>query len=172
VIEGSVDTFGVKQKVLAPFIFAECAVTGVVYLDVLEEFLLPIFDGEGPNDRLFIKTEHLRIFRLRFRRDFVDRRFSRKWIAEAALSLCHLVLLTSHYLIFFWGPVQDTVHVPSLSTALPYLATRRRALVATSTPAIYKYVDWNKDMICAGLLTVSSLNIYKLLSAAYKNSII
>ena len=37
------------QSVLA-FIFAKCTVTGVVYLDMFDEFLLPIFIEEDPND--------------------------------------------------------------------------------------------------------------------------
>jgi hypothetical protein len=37
------------SKVFWPFHFAECPVTGVVYLDMFDEFLLPIFIEEGPN---------------------------------------------------------------------------------------------------------------------------
>jgi hypothetical protein len=36
-------------------VFAKFAVTGIVYLDMLEEFLTPILEEEGPNDMLFQK---------------------------------------------------------------------------------------------------------------------
>lgn len=39
-----------------PFHFSECTVTGVVYLDMLDEFLLPIFIEEGPNGMLLQQT--------------------------------------------------------------------------------------------------------------------
>jgi len=37
------------SKVFWPFHFAECTVTGVVCLDMFDEFLLPIFIEEDPN---------------------------------------------------------------------------------------------------------------------------
>jgi hypothetical protein len=40
-----------RQQVSAKF-----AVTGTVYLDMLEELLMPILEEEGPNDMLFQKS--------------------------------------------------------------------------------------------------------------------
>jgi hypothetical protein len=37
------------SKVFGPFHFAECTVTGVMYLDMYDELLLPIFIEEDPN---------------------------------------------------------------------------------------------------------------------------
>ena len=44
------------SEVFWPFHFSECTVTGVVYLDMLEEFLLPIFIEEDPNGMLLQQT--------------------------------------------------------------------------------------------------------------------
>jgi hypothetical protein len=41
-----------KQNVFGPFFFAGHTVTGIVYLDMFEEFLMPILE-EGPDDTLF-----------------------------------------------------------------------------------------------------------------------
>jgi hypothetical protein len=44
-----------KVKVFGPFLFAEHTVTGIVCLDMLEKFLMPLLEGEGPDDILFQK---------------------------------------------------------------------------------------------------------------------
>jgi hypothetical protein len=56
VVEGTRDslTFSIlwhctTTKVFCPFRFAKCTVTGVVYVDTYDEFLLPIFIEGDPN---------------------------------------------------------------------------------------------------------------------------
>ena len=44
---------GFKQNVFRPFIFGEHIVTGVVYLDMLKEFLMAVLEEEGPNNMLY-----------------------------------------------------------------------------------------------------------------------
>jgi hypothetical protein len=38
---------------LGLFFFAARTVSGIVHLDILEEFLMPILKEQGPNDMLF-----------------------------------------------------------------------------------------------------------------------
>jgi hypothetical protein len=42
-----------KQKVFTPLFFSESTVTGIVYSDILEEFLMPVLEKRGPDDMLF-----------------------------------------------------------------------------------------------------------------------
>jgi hypothetical protein len=42
-----------KNEVFWPFFFAESTVTGIVYMDMLEQNLMPILQEEGLNDILF-----------------------------------------------------------------------------------------------------------------------
>jgi hypothetical protein len=51
-----------KQNVLGPFFFAERTVTGIVYLDMLEELLVPILEEVCPMTCCPNKTERLRIY--------------------------------------------------------------------------------------------------------------
>jgi hypothetical protein len=64
--------------------------------------------------------------------DFLNRKFPENWLAEAGLSLGHLVLLTLFPLIFFfWGYVQGAVYVLPLAITLLELAREIGAAVAT-----------------------------------------
>jgi hypothetical protein len=42
-----------KQKAFGPFFYAECTVTGTVYLDMLGEFLRTLLEEQGPDDIMF-----------------------------------------------------------------------------------------------------------------------
>jgi hypothetical protein len=42
-----------KQKASGPFFYAECTVTGTMYLDMLGEFLRTNFEERGPVDMMF-----------------------------------------------------------------------------------------------------------------------
>jgi hypothetical protein len=55
------------SKVFWPFHFAEYTVTGVVYLDTLDEFLFPIFIEEGANGLLLQQDEVLPNFHVAVR---------------------------------------------------------------------------------------------------------
>jgi hypothetical protein len=57
-------------------------VTGIVYLDRLDEFLLPVLEVEGPDDMLFQQEGGLHIST-----DFLNRKFQRNGLAMAAFNL-------------------------------------------------------------------------------------
>jgi hypothetical protein len=44
--------FFVQSELFGPFFFAESSVNGAVFLDMLEEFLLPILGAESPDGML------------------------------------------------------------------------------------------------------------------------
>jgi len=62
-----------QQKVFWPFHFTECTVTGVVYLDMFDEFLLPIFMEEDPNGMELQQDGALPNFHIAFRGDLLHR---------------------------------------------------------------------------------------------------
>jgi hypothetical protein len=63
-----------KQNAFWPLSFAECTVSGIVYLDMLEEFLTPILEEEGPDDMLFQQDGALPHFHKEVT-DFLNRKF-------------------------------------------------------------------------------------------------
>jgi hypothetical protein len=71
----------IHTELLGPICLSELTVTLVVYLDVLEEFIMTILEEEGPNENYSI----LRVCTKKVGRDFLDRKFPRKWIGEGAL---------------------------------------------------------------------------------------
>jgi hypothetical protein len=83
--------------------FAQSTVTGALYLDPPEEFLMPIrvWKKEGSNDVLYSwKMEPVHISTLEFGRDYLDRKFPLKHgLAEAVPSFGRLVPLTFYYMI-------------------------------------------------------------------------
>lgn len=58
--------------------------TAALYLNMLEEFLVPILKEQGPNHVLFQQdgAERLRLFSLYSYFGFVGRKFSWKWIGR------------------------------------------------------------------------------------------
>jgi hypothetical protein len=85
---------------------------------MLEEFLKPILQEEGPNDMLF-RLPH-------FRTEvqvFLGERFPGKWICRGEPTAWPPLAADLRPIEFlFWGYIKDAVNVPSLSTALQELA--------------------------------------------------
>jgi hypothetical protein len=73
---------------------------------------------------------------------------------------------------FFWGYIKDAVCVLSVPITAPKLPGRTQAAAGTIKPPGLQMsgINFNTDMVRAGLLTVPSLNICKLLSVGYKNT--
>jgi hypothetical protein len=62
----------IHTEVFGPFCLAE--LTLVIYLDVLEKFIMIVLEEEGPDEIYSI----LRVFTLQLGRDFLERTFPRK----------------------------------------------------------------------------------------------
>jgi len=73
--------------------FHESSVTGTASLGMLEQYLMPILQEEGPSEMPFQQDgEPLHLHHEVT--DFPDRQFPGKWIDRASLLLVHLVHLT------------------------------------------------------------------------------
>jgi len=76
----------------SPFIFGEHIVTGVVYLDMLKEFLMTVLEEEGPNNILYQQYFMLPNFTVLFG--------------------------TVHHCFFFRGCIKDAAYISPLSAIL------------------------------------------------------
>jgi hypothetical protein len=95
-----------KQNVFRHFFFAERTVTGIVYVDMLEEFLVPILEEQSPDGLLFRQYGAHQHFH-REVTDFLNRKFPEKFIGggEAITWPPDLPPLD----VFFWGYIRDAV---------------------------------------------------------------
>lgn len=71
--------FAPSKQVCWPFFFAKRTMTGCAYLDMLEEFLMPRLQEEGPNDIVFHQDGVPPHF-LNEVHAFLEERFPGKWI--------------------------------------------------------------------------------------------
>jgi hypothetical protein len=79
-------------------------VTGVIQLDTFEKFLMMIQfweEKKNPNHQLLQKdgVGNICIFTLQFRTSWIEN-FNENKLADTALTLGHLILLTLHHFIF------------------------------------------------------------------------
>jgi hypothetical protein len=122
-----------KQIVFGPFLIAEYTVTGTVYLDMLEEFLMPILEEECHNNMLFQQGRappHLH----KEMTDFLNCKFPEKWIGRGkpiTWPPCSPDLTPRDF--FFWGYIKDAMYMPPLATTMLEPAGRIRDVVATVT---------------------------------------
>jgi hypothetical protein len=99
----------------------------------VEEFLLSVLKEEGPDVMLFQQHRASPHFHQEVTY-FLNRKFPEKWISRGGPVTWppRSPDCTSHD-IFFWGHINDSVHVQPLATTLPELAGRIRDVVATVT---------------------------------------
>jgi hypothetical protein len=114
--------------------------------------------------RLFFKTEHHRIFRLRFRRDLLDRKFPRKWIGRGGSIILqpsspdptspfllvgggggvYRILFTFHHCPLLWHSLLGEYELLRLYLPLPYTDcglednTMCDRLLTVSLPSFYR----------------------------------
>jgi hypothetical protein len=97
---------------------------------MLEEFLMPILEEEGPGDTLFQQDGAPPHFHKKAM-DFLNRKFAEKWFGGAGLSLGHLIRITLLHL--FRGYIKHAVYVLPLVTTVSELVGRIRDALATVT---------------------------------------
>jgi hypothetical protein len=71
-----------QSKVCGPFFFAEAAVTGLLYLDMFEQFLEPQLLANGILDTVVFQQNGAPCHYARIVRDYLDRRFPGRWIGR------------------------------------------------------------------------------------------
>lgn len=124
-----------REKVYGPFFFHEVSVTGVIYLDMLHEWLMPQLQEDSDNF-IFVQDGapphwHSQV------RNYLDERLPGRWIGRASEE--NMVykrwpprspdLTPCDY--FLWGYVKDKVFVPPLPVDIDDLKQRITNALAT-----------------------------------------
>jgi hypothetical protein len=93
----------------------EKIITGIVYLDMLEQFLIPQLDEDDQEGHIHFQQDGAPLHYLEAVREYLDTRFLGRWIGRAAPIAWppRSPDLTPLY-FFFWGFVKDRVYVPPL----------------------------------------------------------
>jgi hypothetical protein len=100
--------------VYGPFFFMKTTITGIVYLDMLQQFLIPQLDKDGQKRRIHFQQDGAPSHYLGEVRKYLSTRFPDRWIGRAALiawSPCSPDLTPLHF--FCWGFNKDRVFVPT-----------------------------------------------------------
>ena len=95
-----------------PFFFAEATVTGPVYLDMLEQFLEPHFRTDGILDTAVFQQDEAPCHYAIIVSDYLDRRFSGRWIGRGGTQLRAARSPDLTPLDFFhpWGFIKSKVY--------------------------------------------------------------
>lgn len=140
-----------QDRVVGPFFFAEATVTGIVYLDMLENFVMPQLEDIG--HQVFFQQDgapphwNLRV------REFLDERMPGRWIGRGGPLLWpprspDITPLD----FFFWGYVKERVYATKVDN-LDDLKQRIRASIATITPemlqATWREIEYRLDTLRA-----------------------
>ena len=109
-----------SSKIYGPFFFAEKTVTGIVYLDMIESWLMPQLEADYGNDNFIFQQDGAPPHFHHDVRDFLNMRLRNRWVGRGGgvdktflswpprspdLTPCDF---------FVWGYVKDVVYVPPL----------------------------------------------------------
>jgi len=132
-----------KERVYGPFFFMETTITGIVYLDMLQEFLIPQLDEDDQEGRIHFQQDGAPPHYLGEVREYLNTRFPGRGIGRAAPIAWPPRSLDLTPLDFFlWGFVKDQVFVPPLPANVE-LRTQITATVAKVTPEMLRSV-WHE----------------------------
>ena len=121
----------------------ETTITGIVYLDMLQEFLIPQLDKEG---RIHFQQDGAPPHYLGEVREYLNTRFPGRWIGRAApIAWPPRSPDLTPMDFFLWGFVKDRVFVPPLPANVVELRTRITAAVAKVTPEMLRSVWQETD---------------------------
>ena len=135
-----------RERVYGPFFFMETTITGIVYLDTLQEFLIPQLDENDQEGRIHFQQDGAPPHYLGEVREYLNTRFPGRWIGRAAPIAWPPRSPDLTPLDFFlWGFVKDRVFVPPLPANVVELRTRITAAVAKVTPEMLRNVWQETD---------------------------
>lgn len=141
-----------KFKVYGPFFFMERNVNGVIYLDMLENFLIPQLDEDEQHAvPFYYQQDGAPPHFLTEVRDFLDGRFPGRWIGRAGPIAWPPRSPDLTPLDFFlWGFIKDKVYIPPLPKSLQDLRNRISAAVDEVTPdlleRVWQEIDFRWDV--------------------------
>ena len=119
---------------------------GIVYLDMLQEFLIPQLDEDDQEGRIHFQQDGAPPHYLGEVREYLNTRFPGRWIGRAAPIAWPPRSPDLTPLDFFlWGFVKDQVFVPPLPANVVELRTRITAAVAKVTPEMLRSVWQETD---------------------------
>ncbi|XP_023725909.1 uncharacterized protein LOC111874552 [Cryptotermes secundus] len=133
------------ERVYGPFFFMERTITGSVYLDMLQEFLIPQLDEDDQEGRIHFQQDGAPPHYLGEVHEYLNARFPGRWIGRAApIAWPPRSPDLTPLEFFLWGFVKDRVFVPSLPANVVELRARITASVAEMTPEMLRSV-WLRD---------------------------
>lgn len=140
------------DKVIGPFFFAEKTINGIVYLDMLEQFLFPqLEDIEAQGgERVILMQDGAPPHYLQLVRDTLNNKFPNGWIGRGAPIAWPPRSPDLTPLDFFlWGYVKNIVYAEKIRD-LPHLRARIFASIATVTPEMlhntWREVEYRFDI--------------------------
>ncbi|PNF19071.1 hypothetical protein B7P43_G11300 [Cryptotermes secundus] len=103
-----------KERVYGHFFFMETTITGIVYLDMLQESLIPQLDEDDQEGRIHFQQDgtppHYHEVR-----EYLNTHFQGRWIGRAApIAWPPLSPDLTRLDFFLWGFVKDRVFIPPL----------------------------------------------------------
>src|SRR5215469_4357002 len=112
---------------------------GIVYLDMLQDFLIPKLDEDDQEGRIHFQQDGTPPHYLGEVCEYLKTRFAGRWIGRAAPIAWPPRSPDLTQLDFFlWGFVKDRVFVPPLPANVVELRTRITAAVAKVTPEMLR----------------------------------
>ena len=140
-----------KTKVYGPFFFQEKTINGFVYLDMLENFLIPQIDEDDQEGEIQFQQDGAPPHYLKNVRDFLDLRFPGRWIGRGGPTSWPPRSPDLTPLDFFlWGFLKDQVYVPPLPANLAELRNRITAAVELVTldmlQRVWQEIDFRWDV--------------------------
>lgn len=140
-----------KSKVYGPFFFQEKTINGIVYLDMLDNFLIPQIDNDDEERSLHFMQDGAPPHYLSDVRDFLNARFPGTWIGRGGpIAWPPRSPDLTPLDFFFWGFIKDTVYVPPLPASLPELRARIYAATEQVTPdmlqRVWQEIDFRWDV--------------------------
>jgi hypothetical protein len=119
----------------------ETTITGIVYLDMLQQFLIQQLDEDDQEGRIHFQQDGASPHYLEEVCKYLNTRFPGRWIGRAAPIACPPRSPDLTPLDFFlWGFVKDRVFLSPLPENVAELRTRITAAVAEVTPEMIRSV--------------------------------
>jgi hypothetical protein len=139
------------MKKKGPYTFSLLRLGSIVYLDMLEEFLIPQLDEDDLEGHIHFQQDGAPPHYFEAAHEYLNTRFSGRWIGRAApIAWPPRSPDLTPPNFFFWEFIKDRVYVPPLPENIAALLTRITAPVAEVTPEmlrrVWQGIDYRWDV--------------------------
>jgi hypothetical protein len=135
-----------QVTIYGPFFFMETIITRIMYLDMLQQVIIPQLDEDGQEGRIHFQHDGAPPHYLEEVREYLNTRFSVRWSGRAAPIAWRPRSPDLTPLDFFlWGFVKGRVFVSPIPTNVAGLRTLITAAVAELTPEMLRSVWQDTD---------------------------